>query len=173
MTDDRQPLRRAQQDELRDVSSTVVDDAQWLDNDEKHAWRALLQMSGRVLSKIDAQLRCDGDITLGDYEILVCLRDETDCRLRIGDLAERLLYSTSRLTYRIDLLVKRDLVERQPSDEDGRVTYAVLTRSGCDILDALAPLHLDEVRRVVFDHLTPEQVTNFRNALEAVTGAND
>jgi DNA-binding MarR family transcriptional regulator len=49
-------------------------------------------------------------------------------------------------------------VIREECREDGRGAFVVLTPAGRRAIEAAAPPHVDTVRRLVFDHLTPEQV---------------
>jgi hypothetical protein len=51
--------------------------------------------------------------------------------------------------------------------DDGRGYSAVLTDAGYDMIVATAPGHVEEVRRLVFDALTPEQV----QALDTICAA--
>jgi len=55
---------------------------------------------------------------------------------------------------------------RRASGAKGRATHAVLTDEGYRKLMATGPIHFRQVRRLVFDVLTPNQV----KALEHVTG---
>ena len=52
----------------------------------------------------------------------------------------------------------RGWIRREPDPDDGRATLAILTDAGWDKVVATAPGHVAEVRRVVFDGLTPAQV---------------
>jgi hypothetical protein len=44
----------------------------------------------------------------------------------------------------------------------------VLTDAGYEKVVATAPGHVEEVRRLVFDHLSPEQVAALGDACEAI-----
>jgi len=52
---------------------------------------------------------------------------------------------------------------RRRSGTRGRATYAELTDEGYRKLMATGPIHLREVRRLVFDVLTPEEVKALRH----------
>jgi DNA-binding MarR family transcriptional regulator len=51
---------------------------------------------------------------------------------------------------------RRGLVERHSGD--GRASYATITADGRAALKAAAPRHRQQVRRLVLDRLTPQQV---------------
>jgi DNA-binding MarR family transcriptional regulator len=57
------------------------------------------------------------------------------------------------LTYRIDQLVDRGLVERVPCDTDRRGSFARLSDDGWALVGELAPTHVAGVRRYLFDEI--------------------
>ena len=130
----------------------------WLDDDEMAFWRAYTVAAGRLNDAIDADLRAESNLTLDDYEVLVHLSEAPDRRVRMSELADRVVQSKSRLTQRIDRMVGRGLVERQQCPEDRRGTFAVLTDEGFAALEAAAPGHVDSVRRHLLDRLDAAQV---------------
>ena len=60
-------------------------------------------------------------------------------RLRMSELAEQVLVSRSRLTYRVDRLAELDYVTRQECEDDRRGLFAILTDNGAKALAAAAP----------------------------------
>lgn len=95
---------------------------------------------------------------MNDYHVLVVLSEAPERRLRMGELAGRLVFSPSRITYQISSMVKRGLVRKQPCPEDGRGQEAVLTDEGLAALEAAAPLHLITVRDSFIDRLDPAEL---------------
>ncbi|MAT06488.1 MAG: MarR family transcriptional regulator [Acidimicrobiaceae bacterium] len=130
----------------------------WLDDDEMAFWRAFTVASGRLTTAIDADLRAESGLTLDDYEVLVHLSEAPERRVRMSELADRVVQSRSRLTQRIDRMVARGLVERQQCPDDRRGTFAALTDDGFAVLEAAAPAHVESVRRHLLDHLAPTQI---------------
>jgi DNA-binding MarR family transcriptional regulator len=99
---------------------------------------------------------------------LVNLSEAPDQRLRMCDLAVRLHLSPSGLTRRLDGLVKAGYVARQPSEQDRRVTLAVLTDAGRSTLEAAAPVHVAGVRANFVDHLSRTQLGQLGAAFDAL-----
>ena len=64
-------------------------------------------------------------------------------------------------------LEQRGWLRREPDPRDGRSTVARLTDSGWEVVRAAAPGHVEAVRRLVIDGLTPAQM----EALTAVSVA--
>lgn len=127
------------------------------------AWRSFIETVFDLSNALERDL-ADRDTTLGDYQVLVYLSEAPDHAVRMSTLAEMLQLSPSGLTRRLDGLVAGGQVERQPCPNDGRANNAVLTATGAQLLEDVAPHHVASVRRRVFDHLDDSQVA----ALEAI-----
>ena len=67
-------------------------------------------------------------------------------------------------------LVQRGLVEIRGSDADGRVSIAVITDPGRRLIRTIAPRHVLDVRRMLFDGLDPGQTAALADALNRVAG---
>jgi len=79
---------------------------------------------------------------IASYDVLVQLAEAPDHRLRMTDLAERVLLSRSGLTRMIDRLERDELVRREPVPGDARGMYAALTSAGVDRLRSASRVHL-------------------------------
>jgi DNA-binding MarR family transcriptional regulator len=130
----------------------------WLDEQEQRAWRAYLFMSQLLDEALDRQLQRASGLALSHYGVLVALSEAPGHTLRMHDLAASRRFSQSRLTHAIARLERDGYVERHQCESDRRGQYAVLTPAGMAALRAAAPGHVAEVRRLVFDRLTPAQV---------------
>jgi DNA-binding MarR family transcriptional regulator len=141
----------------------------WLDDLEMRAWRSLLRAHTRLLARLDADLQCTQGMSVTDYGVLVNLSEEEGGRMRMSELADRLLLSPSGLTRRLDGLVSTGLVERTRCPTDRRGAYAVLTAAGWARLRRAAPDHVGQVRRHFVDRLSREQLALLADALEEVS----
>lgn len=74
----------------------------------------------------------------------------------LGVLAERILITSGSLTYVVDQLTKRGLIERRSCPADRRVTYADLTAAGRTLIREVFPDHAEQIRQAV-SSLTPEE----------------
>ena len=155
-----------------DVSSptrtTALDPAaaastRWLDAEEQRAWRAYMYSWMLLEDRLDRELTRETGISHAYYEILVQLSESPDRQLRMSELADRSGSSRSRLSHAVSRLEERGWVRRQVCEEDGRGQLAVLTDDGFAALEAAAPIHVESVRRHLFDQLTPEQVEHVRD----------
>jgi DNA-binding MarR family transcriptional regulator len=146
----------------------TADRPQWLDEEEMRAWRGLVEAHAELTASLEADLVRGFGIDGGDYGVLVNLSEAPDQRLRMCDLAARLHLSPSGLTRRLDGLVKAGYVARAASDQDRRVTLAVLTDAGREVLEAAAPVHVAGVRANFVDHLSRTQLRQLGAAFEAL-----
>jgi DNA-binding MarR family transcriptional regulator len=87
---------------------------------------------------------------------------------RMSDLARRANQSQSRLSHTVARLEERGWVRRERASDDGRGNLAVLTDAGWDVVQKLAPGHVDAVREAMFGPLTGEQTRMLGDVLEAV-----
>lgn len=122
-------------------------------------WRAFLRAHARLTRTLEAELLAAHRLPLATYDVLVQLAEAPQARLRMTDLAERVLLSRSGITRLVDRLEREGLVSRETCPGDARGTFAVLTDVGRDRLRAAAPTHLDGVARHVTDRLSPDELT--------------
>jgi DNA-binding MarR family transcriptional regulator len=133
-------------------------ETRWLDEHQQRAWRGYLRMQSRLSARLNRQLQTDSDLSLADFDVLVALTDQPEDRLRVSELARVLQWEKSRLSHHVGRMERRRLVVREECAADGRGAFVVLTPEGRRAIEAAAPPHVDAVRRLVFDNLTPEQV---------------
>ncbi|MEU9506209.1 MarR family transcriptional regulator [Micromonospora sp. NPDC048170] len=129
-----------------------------LDSARLAAWRAYIEASQRLYTRLEDDLRADSALTFADYHVLVLLSEAPGQRLRMGELASRLIFSPSRLTYQISTMQRRGLVARESCPDDRRGSEAVLTAAGLLALREAAPRHLRSVRTHLMDDLDDAEV---------------
>jgi DNA-binding MarR family transcriptional regulator len=139
----------------------------WLTEEEQQVWRGYLEMASQLQTVMHRQLQQDCELSLADYDVLVALSERGP--QRINELAEVLGWEQSRLSHQLRRMRGRDLVDRHGSGDDRRGATVRLTSTGQAALDAAAPGHVELVRSVVFDGLTPAQLEAFGSVIELVT----
>ena len=143
----------------------------WLTPEQQETWRTFLTACQTLFAAIDAQLLHDSQIPHGYYEILVRLSEAPGRALRMTQLAEASASSKSRLSHAVARLEERGWVRRTDCATDRRGQVAQLTDEGFAALAAAAPAHVEQVRRVLIDQLTPEQVRQLREISAAIIKA--
>ena len=145
--------------------------AEPLTDTQQACWRAFIESSWALHTRLEDDLRATTGLSMNDYHVLVVLSEAPEHRLRMDELSGRLVFSPSRLTYQISSMVKRGLVRKQACAEDGRGQEAVLTDEGMAALEAAAPMHLITVRDSFIDRLDPEELAAIHRVFDKVRKA--
>lgn len=153
------------------VAAVQEQETRWLDEAELTAWLRLIRVVQELPHALDGQLRRDAGISHAYYSMLALLSEAEDRSMTMGDLARATGTTPSRLSHAVDVLEGRGWVERARCAADRRVQYARLTDHGMATLVAIAPRHVAQVRDLVFDRLTPEQVEVLGDAFATVLDA--
>lgn len=140
----------------------------WLDEQEMAAWLPLIRLVYRLPQALDRQLREEAGISHAYYTILATLSDRPDRTLSMGELARRTSTSPSRLTNAVRSMERHGWVSRNRCTDDRRIQFATLTEAGYAELERVAPGHVEEVRQLVFDRLTADQVEQLRTIGQAL-----
>ncbi|MCW2714887.1 MAG: regulatory protein MarR [Frankiales bacterium] len=120
-------------------------------------WRTFLRAHATIVRRLESELLQEHDLPLASYDVLVQLSEAPDRRLRMTELADRVLLSRSGLTRLVDRLVREGLVMREAYAQDARGTLAVLTDAGLDRLRDAWPTHLRGVVQHVTGRLTQRE----------------
>jgi len=146
-------------------------ETRWLSAEEQQTWRTFLGACNAFFSTVDGQLQRDSGMPHAYYEILVRLSETPGHALRMSQLAEATSASKSRASHAVARLEERGWVRRSDCPTDRRGQVAELTEAGFEALSVAARGHVEQVRRSLFDALTPEQVTQLRAISEAMIAA--
>lgn len=134
-------------------------EARWLSDDQQRVWRNYIAATRMVYSEIERQLQRDSGMPSTYFEIMVSLSEAPDRTLRMSELADRSRFSRSRLSHAVARMEQVGWVERRDCPSDKRGAFAVLTEAGFAALADAAPGHVEQVRSLLFDVLSEEQVT--------------
>lgn len=132
------------------------------------AWSTFLRAHARVVRELERELQAEQDLALTDYDVLVQLSVAADRRLRMSELADRLLLSRSGATRLVDRLVADGLVERVTCDDDRRGQWAALTDAGLGRLRRASPTHLRGIATHFLDRLSPDDLADLERMLDGV-----
>ena len=127
------------------------------------AWRAFLRAHARVVRELERELQ---DVVVREGQLAA----EGDHRLRMSELADRLLLSRSGATRLIDRLVAEGLVERASCESDRRGQWAALTPAGYKRLRRASPTHLRGVAEHFLDRLSADDLVELERMLGSVAG---
>lgn len=125
---------------------------------ELSVWRTFLRAHATIMRKLEHDLAANHMLPLPSYDVLLQLAESPQRRLRMTDLADRVLLSRSGLTRLVDRLSAEGLVSREACPDDARGTFTVITDAGLDRLREAAPTHLSGVEEYVTSRLSPAEL---------------
>jgi DNA-binding MarR family transcriptional regulator len=157
----RSMLRRAERPAYDRAVADEAPGTRRITDAEVAVWRSFLRAHARVVRRLEADLVAAHGLPLAWYDVLVQLVDAPDRRLRMTELADRVLLSRSGLTRLVDRLVTSSLVRREPSDTDARGSYAVLTDQGYERLRTASGTHLRGVYDLVISRFDARELEEF------------
>ena len=128
---------------------------------ELRAWRSFLSAHARVMRSLEAELLAEQRLSLVSYDVLVQLAEAPQRRLRMAELADRVLLSRSGVTRLVDRLERTGLVARHRVAGDGRGVIAELTPLGVETLRNAAKTHLAGVVRHFVTRFNPDELAQF------------
>jgi len=145
----------------------------WLNDREERAWRAYRRMQSLLPAQLTRDLGRDSGVSDPDYEVLSTLSEKPSHRWQLRELADKMLWSRSRLSHHIARMEQRGLVAREDDADDRRGCILVLTPQGFATLEKAAPRHLASVREHFIDQLTDAELTTLTEISERVVGHLD
>jgi DNA-binding MarR family transcriptional regulator len=132
------------------------------------AFPALLRAHAAVLHGLERDMEAETGLPLSWYEVLLHLNQAPERRLRIQDLATRVVLSRSRVSRLTDDMVRAGLVERQSDPADGRGCFAAVTSAGRERFRRAAPTHLRLIEEHFGRHLTAAEHQTLKRVLDRV-----
>jgi DNA-binding MarR family transcriptional regulator len=143
-----------------------------LDESQLAAWRAFINAHASVIDRIEQELAEAGQLPLTSFDVLVALAEAPERRLRMSDLARRVVVlSRSGVTRLADRLEAEGLLRRERTTEDRRGAYAVITERGLAALDRARPIYAQGIARHFARHLGESEVQTLTSALERIDAA--
>jgi DNA-binding MarR family transcriptional regulator len=143
-----------------------LDPTTQLDELEHRAWRSFLVAHARVARRLETDLMVNSDLPLAEFDVLFQLDLAEGRRLRMNELASRVVLSRAGMTRLVDRLVADGLVARLKCASDARGAYAVMTERGRERLDAARPGHFAAVRRFFIAAFTRPELEDLADLME-------
>ena len=145
------------------------------DHDPKsHAWAVLLTAHATLIEKIEAALAEAKLPPLGWYDVLWELEKAEGGKLRMHELARRIVLSRSNLTRLADRLENARLIEREDTPHDRRGYHCVITRAGLAMRRKMWPVYKTEIERHFSRHISVIEARTIEEALaRAVKAARE
>ncbi|WP_103504327.1 MULTISPECIES: MarR family winged helix-turn-helix transcriptional regulator [Streptomyces] len=130
----------------------------WLDPEQKVAWDSFIRMQEKLIGRLSRKVQSDSGMSAADFIVLASLTESDEGRMRLLDLAKRVEWEKSRMSHQVARMAKRGLVAREECPDDGRGAFILATPAGYRAIEEAAPIHVEHVRRLFVDALTPEEL---------------
>jgi DNA-binding MarR family transcriptional regulator len=140
------------------IAGRTASDTPGLDIAELRSWQNFLEATLRLSAALNGSLVDRDHLTLIDVRLLNMLNTSPTGSARMGDLAEALLSSPSRITRVIGRLERRGLVRREASPDDGRGVLATITDDGRTAVAQAMITYGQGVRTHFLDQLSRSQM---------------
>jgi DNA-binding MarR family transcriptional regulator len=139
------------------------------DADSKlHAWAVLLGAHATLVEKIEAALAAAKLPPLAWYDVLWELEKAEGGKLRMHQLAQRVVLSRSNLTRLADRLENAGLIRRVDTAHDRRGYDCVITRAGLAMRGKMWPVYKAQIESLFSEHVTGEEARAIGDALTRV-----
>lgn len=122
-----------------------------------HALRVHLKASQYILDVLKKDMRKKG-LSENEFTVLELLFNRG--QQPIQQIGKRILIPSSSLTYVIDRLEEKGLVERTHNPEDRRIIYAMITKAGIEKMDEVFPDHSQKIADM-FQELSEDEIETF------------
>jgi len=136
-----------------------------------HAWAVLLTAHATLVEKIEEAL-AEADLPpLAWYDVLWELEKAPEGKLRMHELARRVVLTRSNLTRLADRLESAKLIERADTPHDRRGYDCVITRAGLAMRKRMWPVYRAEIERLFSRHINAEEARVMGDALSRAVKA--
>jgi MarR family 2-MHQ and catechol resistance regulon transcriptional repressor len=116
-------------------------------------WVKMLRAQNAIVAHAHADVARHG-LTLAEFGILEALYHRGP--MLLGELQRRILVSSGGITFLVDRLTHKELVERRSCPRDRRARFAALTSKGEQLVARIFPEHVDVIERAM-QGLTEEE----------------
>ncbi|MFM2315357.1 MAG: hypothetical protein RLZZ04_4635 [Cyanobacteriota bacterium] len=142
------------------------------DNSRNYVWRLFITANAKLLDRIGEKFSQAGLPSMDWYDVLLTLKESPDNRLRLSELAQKVLLSRSNLTHLVDRLEKAELLYRKRCPQDRRGTYAVLTETGLEMQQKMWSVYADGIAEYFSCHLDDEEIEVMQRVFKRILEAN-
>lgn len=153
--------------------AVIMENAVRLDEPRLATWRVFLRAHATVIDAIERDLAAAGVTSLTSYDVLIELLEAPERRLRMAELARRVVLSRSGLTRLVDRLEGEGLLTRERMSTDRRGAYAVLTEAGYRAIRRAWPVYARGIQTHFAARLSDDDTATLTALLTRILASAD
>jgi DNA-binding MarR family transcriptional regulator len=138
----------------------------------ERAWKALAEIHAALVQRVDRETQAAAGLPASWFDLLLEL-ESANAPLRITALAERVTLSRTRVSRLVDEMVRAGLVDREANPDDGRSSFASLSKVGRARLEKAAPAHRATVADAMSGSLTGAEIQQLADLLEKLNTGSE
>lgn len=98
-----------------------------------------------IKKRVEEDIKCLG-LNPTEFSVLELIYSKGN--QPIQKIGEKILIASSSITYVVDKLEKKKLIERKPCPKDRRITYAAITNEGTELMNEVFPKHRAAMKEI-------------------------
>lgn len=98
-----------------------------------------------IKKRVEEDIKCLG-LNPTEFAVLELIYSKGD--QPIQKIGEKVLIASSSITYVVDKLEKKNLLERKACPKDRRITYAAITSEGTELMNDVFPKHRAAINEI-------------------------
>jgi DNA-binding MarR family transcriptional regulator len=132
------------------------------------AWGLLLAAHTALVERIELALASADLPALAWYDVLWELETAPERKLRMHELAQRIVLSRSNLTRLADRLESAGLLAREACPDDRRGNFCVITDAGRAMRKKMWPVYRDQIKALFSDQIDDKQAKVMADGLAGI-----
>ena len=137
------------------------------------AWGLFLAAHTALVERIELALANAELPALAWYDVLWELEQAPERKLRMHELAQRVVLSRSNLTRLADRLESAGLLAREACPNDRRGNFCVITEAGRAMRKKMWPVYRDQIKALFSDQIDDKQAKVLGDCFAAILGGLD
>lgn len=121
-----------------------------------HAWRNFVRAKAEIMRAVHRELRECG-LTGAQLHIMKVLADAGHDGVKLNEISQQLCVTSGNVTGLIDRLEEAGHLARVAHPEDRRITLAMLTPTGRELLERIHPAHVARIEHLMSALTAQEQ----------------
>ncbi|MDR2999253.1 MAG: MarR family winged helix-turn-helix transcriptional regulator [Microbacterium sp.] len=138
--------------------------------EQLRVWRDYVETAEALRARLTSRLQSESSLSSGDYQVLLALTEAPRHTLRSSELAALIGWERSRLSHHLGRMEKRRLISRVPCADIVHGVDVTATAQGRELFRSGSVPHLQAIRELFIDALTPEQLAHMDDLSAALRG---